>query len=312
MKRGEALAWRQNPRFFRELPGFWRQRQQGKAMRPERASRAWRQVRGFFRRFRGFVATGSNSIGFRPRQGKLAGGQTPRSIGEPNMTRHRYRCPIPAQAKRRILKKYEDGSVQCAGYYLDGNLVGRRYWDEEGDLYLEYGIKKGKKHGREYWFGIYPNSQPNEMTPYRNGLPHGTAMQFDEKGEVLVISEKKKGVGLDLWCDNLKYTLAEEQYDPAEGEVGYRRHWNEDEKTIYEEYYFTPLDGYHGVWRAWNERGRLKRGFPRYYIRGNQVTKRHYLKACTQDHTLRAYRKADDSPKRELPQEYLAQRRRRK
>lgn len=225
------------------------------------------------------------------------------------MTKHSYRCPIPAKAKRRIQSKYQDGSVQVAGFYLDGELVGRRHWDEEGEMYLEYGIKNGEKHGREYWFMM---GRLDEMTPYRMGTPHGTAMQFDDQGEILVTSVKNNGVGLDLWCCNLEHTLSEEQYDPAEGELGYRRHWNEDEKTIFEEYFFMSHYAYHGIWRQWNEKGRLRRGFPRYFVRGNQVTRRVYLKDCANDPTLIPYRKSDDSPKRILPQEYLAQRKNRK
>lgn len=227
------------------------------------------------------------------------------------MTKHRYRSSIPAKATRRIKEKYEDGSTKCVGYYLAGKLVGHRYWDEEGELYLEYGIKNGKKHGREYYF-CYPHGQPDEMTPYRNGLPHGIAMQFNQRGEILITSEMKKGVGLDLWCDSLNHTLSEEQYYPNKNECGYRRNWNEDEKTIYEEYYWLSPHGYHGIWREWNESGKLRRGFPRYYIQGKQVTKRSYQADCLQDRSLIPYREADDSPIRPLPKQYLAQRKRRK
>ncbi len=218
-----------------------------------------------------------------------------------------YRCPIPTAAKSRRHPRRPDGSLQV-DYYLNGKQIGTRFFDDEGELYLEHGVKNGEKHGREYWFNSWNDGRPTEMTPYRHGKMHGTAMQFTDNGEILITYQMKNGVGLDLWCDNLTHTLSEEQYQPQPGELGYRRNWNEDEKTIYEEYYFLAPYGYHGIWREWNDAGRLRRGFPHYYVHGKKVGKREYLKACLQDKLLPAYRKSDDRPKRSLPREYIQQR----
>jgi hypothetical protein len=90
----------------------------------------------------------------------------------------------------------------------------------------------------------------------------------------------------------------------------YQRHWY-DEKTLVRERFFG-CGGYHGIWREWTTSDKgprtLKRGFPHYWISGVKVTKRQYIKACKVDPSLLPYRSDDDDPHRELPAEYLAQR----
>jgi hypothetical protein len=117
------------------------------------------------------------------------------------------------------------------------------------------------------------------------------------------------GTGLDLWCND-DGTLDQTLYYPKEGERGYQRHWA-DEKTLVRERYLGS-GGNHGIWREWtiSEKGprRLKRGFPHYYVNGVKVTKRKYVKACKADPSLVPYRPEDDDPHRELPGEYLDQR----
>jgi antitoxin component YwqK of YwqJK toxin-antitoxin module len=168
----------------------------------------------------------------------------------------------------------------------------------------------GVKHGKSYRF--YESGQLLEEEPYRDGRAHGTGRQWAEDGRLLVSWTLAHGVGLDLWCDTQTGALAEEHYWPGEGELGYTRQWNEDERTVWQEYSYVLGIGYHGVWREWNARGGLRRGFPHYYLNGRKVTKREYLRACASDPTLPPYRPEEDGPRRELPAEYLAQRGRRR
>jgi len=172
----------------------------------------------------------------------------------------------------------------------------------------EYGIRNEVKHGKEYCF--HSDGQPYEVTPYRNGRIHGTGKQWAADGSVLITYTLNNGVGLDLWCSNDNDTLSEEHYWPEDNELGYDRDWNSDEKTIWSEYYFVNGKGYHGIKREWNQKGKLRRGFPQYYVNDKRVTKRQYLKACEKDVTLPPYRAEEDQPHRILPREYLAQRKR--
>ena len=224
-----------------------------------------------------------------------------------NQNRRCYRSSIPATATQIIEKRYENGNAEAAYFYLDGEQVGFRQWDETGELEFEYGIQNGKKHGREYRF--HPGYYLLEVTPYRNGLMHGVGKQWAADGTVLITYKMTNGSGLDLWCSHENQTLSEEFYWPKEGESGYSRRWNDDEKSINEEYFFAAGKGYHGIWRRWNDRGHFRRGYPQYYVADQRVTKRKYLSACLTDATLPPYCREDDGPVRTLPQEYLRQRR---
>jgi hypothetical protein len=112
------------------------------------------------------------------------------------------------------------------------------------------------------------------------------------------------GCGIRLWCDPLTRAFVEETRFRGEGERGYRRHWAGDERTLHEEIW-GPGKG--SISRRWIAPGKLRRGFPWYFLDGRQVTKRAYLQACRNDPALPAYRPEDDEPHRELPAEYLAQ-----
>jgi hypothetical protein len=215
-----------------------------------------------------------------------------------------YSASIPTRAIEVVEAFFATGARKLAYYYLGEEKVGCRQWDEDGELIFECGMRGGVKHGREYCFDV---GQPYEMTPYRHGLIHGTGKQWAADGRLLVTYKLINGVGLDLWCGNDNDTLSEEHYWPGDGERGYRRNWNDDEKTIWEEYCFSD-NGHHGIWRQWNGKGRLRRGFPQFFVNNLRVTKRQYLKASKKDTTLLPYRLEEDQPNRKLPAEYLAQR----
>lgn len=222
------------------------------------------------------------------------------------MTRARYRSSIPADAVEVISERYPDGSKESAYYYLGDAQVGYRLWYPSGQLALDYGLKGGLKHGTEYHF-----NEAGHLTflePYRAGQVHGTARQWSDDGELLVACRLDHGVGLDLWCDEETGRLAEEHFWPADGDQGYLRQWNDDERTVWEEYYYVRGRGYHGIWREWNDQGKLRRGFPHYYVHDAKVSKRQYLRACEHDDTLGLYRPKEDRPSRKLPAEYVAQR----
>jgi hypothetical protein len=63
----------------------------------------------------------------------------------------------------------------------------------------------------------------------------------------------------------------------------------------------------HGVFRAWNARGRLRRGYPQYFVDGKRVRKRRYLKGSAADPSLPPFREEENRPDRKLPVEYLDQ-----
>ncbi len=204
-----------------------------------------------------------------------------------------------------------EGRLERACLSLDGLSIGDacRHWYDDGEVELEYGIKDGQKHGNELWF--HPNGELLSVEPYRKGKVHGLCKQWDEKGRLLVTYTLVNGVGLDLWCDTMTGTLSEDTFFPAVGQLGHQRLWSGDEKTIWEESFWLVGDGWHGIQRRWNwKTGRLRRGYPQYYLHGEKVTKRQYIQACKSDPSLPPSRPKDDSPVRQLPPEYVVQRKR--
>ena len=75
----------------------------------------------------------------------------------------------------------------------------------------------------------------------------------------------------------------------ASGRVFIERHWRDGEQ--------------HGIEREWNNKGRLRRGFPKYFVAGQQVNRRQYLKACTTDPSLPLFRRQENRPLRAFPPE---------
>ncbi len=221
------------------------------------------------------------------------------------MTRRAYRTAIPSHATEVVESRHPDGTRETASYFLGGEKVGLREWFEDGQLFFEYAMRNGVKHGPEYRF--HENGVLMEKMGYRNGVLHGTGTQWSEDGRLLVTWKLVNSTGLDLWCDEVGH-LAEEHYRPRPGELGYHREWNGDEKTVWQEYFYVLGKGYHGVWREWNEQGRIRRGFPRFFVNDQRVTKRQYLRASEADPVLPPYRPEDDDPHRDLPTRYLAQR----
>jgi hypothetical protein len=221
------------------------------------------------------------------------------------MSRGAYRTWIPANSNEVIEERHSSGAKKKASYFLNGQKVGCRIWFEDGGLDFENAFRGDSRHGNEYSF--YPNGQLLEVTPYRDGRIHGTGRQWAEDGRTLITYRLVRGAGLDLWCGD-GGALSEEHYCPKDGELGYRRDWNCDDKTISLEYFYVLGKGYHGIWREWNSRGRPRRGFPCYYVAGRKVTKREYLRCRLSDPILPPYREQDNRPVRKLPAAYLTQR----
>jgi antitoxin component YwqK of YwqJK toxin-antitoxin module len=148
------------------------------------------------------------------------------------MNRKGYKSPIPKTAREIVDKRYEDGAKEESSFFVARKKVGRRSWWDDGQLMSEWGLKDGKRHGNVLDFD--PNGQLSFVEPYRNGRPHGKATQFASDGSVLIYYVLRDGVGLDLWCQD-DGKLSEEHYWPANGELGYTRWWNWDNKSIHSE-----------------------------------------------------------------------------
>ena len=219
-----------------------------------------------------------------------------------NIAANAYKSSIPKNAEERSIPVCANDHGTAMECVLNGKVVGYRHFDEDGLLDLEYGLKDGKKHGMEYsWlFG-----QLYSAGPYVNGLIHGTARQWGDDGKLIGTYTLSNGTGIDLWRDQREDGLIYlcEVWHWKKGKIHGFEWWiNEDQKTVWTERHH--FEGQlHGIWREWNDKGNLSRGFPQYYVQGEKVNKRQYLKACQTDPTLPPFRFEDNEPGRCFPPE---------
>lgn len=214
---------------------------------------------------------------------------------------------IPPDAEEWLVREYsQDGFLiyfQIRECVLDGQVVGQRVYDNEGNLRMETPLKNGKKHGREYvWNEV---GALESIEPYSEGKIHGLARQYGRNGQIIGTYRCVHGTGFDIWrCERRDGSIAiSEIHSLKDGRPhGYEWWLNADQRSVWHERHWQEGQ-YHGIERMWNEKNRLRRGYPKYWIRGQAVSKRHYLKAAKQGETLPAFREKDNRPRRKFPLE---------
>src|SRR6266542_4476725 len=187
---------------------------------------------------------------------------------------------IPPEAEEVLerAEPYGDRQFLCL---VDGRVVGQRVRNEDGMLLEEWTERDGVRHGYDlHWDG---SGRLTFETRYVEGREHGLARQWQE-GRLLGSYWMEHGTGLDLWRSS-DGSLLEERHCRDGERDGFERWWNGDNRTVCREGHFrrgVP----HGVFRVWNPRGRLRRGYPQYFVIGRRVTKQAYLRAELVDSSL--------------------------
>ncbi len=212
---------------------------------------------------------------------------------------------IPQNAKELETRAYSQGKgfvyfrvMECI---LDGQVVGQRCYDGDGNLRIETPIRDGKRHGREY---IWNESGALELIePFFEGKRNGLAEQYGRNGKVIGTYRFKHGTGFDIWRWEREdgTTFISEVFSARDGVLdGYEWWLNEDQRSVWHERSWHK-GKLHGIERMWNAKGRLKRGFPKYWIQDQAVRKHVYMKAAEKDKTLPGYRDKDNQPQRKFP-----------
>lgn len=226
-----------------------------------------------------------------------------------------YQIRMPRSARKRVVNRHEDGRAEKVENLVGQKVVGIRIFSETGDIEYEYGLKAGKRHEVKYLW-----DDPGKLCfsePFVNGLRHGTAHQWDRRGRIVGTYKMVRGTGLDLWwqwrtSDNSPY-LAEALFCKDGLHDGFEWWINEDQQSVYIERHWQAGD-LHGVHREWSTGKSLDRGYPKFLVHDNQVSKRAYIKASKSDPTLPPFQLEDDKPRRDFPSEvarHLRLRRRR-
>lgn len=188
-----------------------------------------------------------------------------------------------------------------------GELVGYRFYLKDGTLLVETPLKDGQKHGREYRWSWPDGKKLESVEPYVAGKLHGTAKQYSpQSGKVIGRYTFVHGTGFDIWrswCGDRadgQYAIAEIHSYQNGFHQGYDWWLNADQQSVWDESHWH-ADQKHGIERCWNQVGKLSRGYPKYWLHGEPVTKRQYIRAAQTDQTLPPFCEQDNLPQRSFP-----------
>ena len=217
----------------------------------------------------------------------------------------RFKSDIPPNVIEQTKREFrrEGGAIwhRVTDCLLNGEVVGRRSYNEDGQLVIETPLKNGLKHGREYYWD--DDGTLNLIEPYVNGKIHGTAKQYGRNGKVIGTYTIRHGTGYDIWRveDEDGAIHISEIHSLKDGlPHGYEWWVTDKPRIIYEERHWHEGQ-FHGIEREWNLANKLRRGFPRYWIKNERVDKRKYLRAAEDDPSLPPFRLKDNSPRRRFP-----------
>ncbi len=219
-----------------------------------------------------------------------------------------YKSDIPDNAVERSVSAYrsEGGrtSLEKRECTVDGEIVGYRYYDEDGTLTIETPVRHGVKHGMEY---TWDDGCLELAAPYENGLPHGTARQWADDGTLMGSYALDRGTGYDLWRhrgENGGHYISEIHSMKDGYPHGFEWWANEDQVTVWHELHWR--DGRHGIERQWDHKGNLDPGFPKFHIEDAVVDKKTYIERQKTDASLPRYAEEDDRNTRSFPDDVVA------
>jgi hypothetical protein len=208
---------------------------------------------------------------------------------------------IPEDAEEVLTGSFDENQLiyDCV---VNGEKVGTRNRRADGRLNIETGWRGERPHGwRRFW-----DDRDNTLVWEEfmvDGREHGVVRQWSQS-RLIGWYLMDHGTGVDLWRND-DGSLSEERYLKDGQWHGFERWWSHQSNTTtwLEKHFYENVE--HGIERQWNGEGRIRRGYPRYFVNGQRVSKRQYLSACQRDPTLPPYRPEDDRPERPLPPEYF-------
>ena len=215
----------------------------------------------------------------------------------------RFRSSIPSAARARVISRHASGAPGHVEYLVGRALIGYRHFDADGELILDAGLHRGRRHGREY--RLDTPGKVLSATAYKNGLEHGLARQWSDDGRLIGTYRMRNGTGIDLWWQETwrkprRPYLAEVRFMRSGQRHGFEWWLNDDQRSVWREQHWSE-DKAHGIEREWDRKGKLRTGFPKFYVKGECVTRESYQRACVKDPSLPMFRKQDDKPERDFP-----------
>lgn len=193
----------------------------------------------------------------------------------------KYESSIPTDSQA-VEDQSEDGFI-VKTYWKEKKEVGRRIYDEQGNLYWEYGLKDQKYHGNYYYF--WEDGSIQYQCTYCEGKVTGLVAQWSESGSLMMVTEFVDGTGVDLWCqeEDGEVHLSEERHY-LDGQLhGYVRWWDGEDK-VWQEHNYRHSEK-HGISREWDG-VQLIEGYPKYYIHEQEVSLEEYMDALSSNKEL--------------------------
>ena len=219
----------------------------------------------------------------------------------------RIRSDIPKEAEERLVSEYRQKGpliyLQIIECIFRDQVVGQRAYNGDGILVRETALKDNKKHGREFVWN--DEGTLESVEPYFEGKLHGVAKQYSRKGKIIGTDRCVHGTGFDIWrSEGEDGPVGISEIHSLQDGMPHGYEWwlKEDQRSLWHEHHWREGIS-HGIERMWNNKDTLKRGYPKFWIQGQAVSKRVYLKAAKGDSTLPVFRAEDNRPQRRFPPE---------
>lgn len=213
---------------------------------------------------------------------------------------------MPQGEIERLVPEHKEDLLQ--GYrivdcFFTGNLVGRRVYNQEGIMVVETPMKDGLKHGQEITWD--DDGKLLSIEPYAKGKIHGTAKQYGRNDNIIGTYKINHGTGFDLWRqeDEENGVFVSEIHSLKDGLPNGYEWWFASSKQDLSHERHWHMGKLHGIERVWNGKGRLCRGYPKFFIADQTVSKQRYIKMTLTDKSLPIFQEKDNLPYRNLPPE---------
>jgi hypothetical protein len=172
-------------------------------------------------------------------------------------------------------------------------------WGLDGAVLIECPFdRRDLRHGMElsrHWNGVI-----EWQVRWVHGAMHGSAQQFDEKGQVLCRSPFRRGSGVDIWVQGSEIVEFREFLENQRHGI---ERWGHPLLPHEEAHYHRGRKtGIHRLWSAMA----LDDGYPKFFIDDQEVSKEAYRRIRAKRPALPAYRVADDWRARRLPKVFSA------
>lgn len=199
---------------------------------------------------------------------------------------------LSARARLKLIGK--NSACVWGEFMLAGQRIAQVVWAPNGSLLSERHFDRhGRVHGLE--ISRHEDGSVEWQMPWLRGQMHGVARQRDTEGRDLYRSRFVRGSGVDLWVQGGAITEFREHSNSLVHGI---ERWGHPLLPSEEGHFLRGRRA--GVFRRWSGKD-LERGYPRYFIDDEEVTRSRYVEARSDRPELQPDRRRDDRRERQMP-----------